>query len=297
MRIKIFFLVLIQLMIISCKNNDFYKSYDFPFSQKQKNNMPLVEVQIKGKTYIFGIDTGLYEPLIFFESGINKYFSSQTEYETKKNKYLEKKKNNEISQEYNFKIPLLKIQNLKIREITVYCFDIQNESMNGIDGIIGLSLLQRYKTITIDYNQHKILLNNQLINTNCILPFKISREYKIQIPVRLNYNKQFALIDTGLDSNNNKYILIHDKMNANKLFKINEAKYGDAYIYEIKIEIDNLINEQIWGIKTSELPNSFEFVFGDYAKKFTQDKNILGNAVFEGHIIQFDFENMEFRIQ
>ncbi len=288
MKIKIVILLVIQILFFSCKDYTFNNTFEVSFEQTH-NNMPCVEVQIKNQKYVFGIDTGSYEPIILFSPGIEKYFGSYEQYNNQKRKNAKKK-----GGKYIFTIPELKIQNIPFKKIPVTCYELKS---GELDGIIGLSFFYKFKNFALDYINRKVIINNKLLETDSICSFKISREYKIVIPIRLNKNTQYAIIDTGLDSNEYRYILINGKIRANKLFKINESKYGDAYIYDIELEIGNVIKEQIWAIKSSEIKNSSEFIFGESAKNFTRDKNIIGNAVFADHIIQIDFENMEFRIQ
>lgn len=294
---ELVFILLLMVLFLSCHNTKKYKKYEIPFQQSFKDGVPLVEAEINNQKFTFAIDTGSEESILLL-SGIEKMFGTFEKYENKKRKLL---KNYEENENYKsnlvITIPSIKMKDFVLKNTLVKCYELNASGNENFDGIIGLPKLHELNNIIIDYKNKKIFFDGEILTTDNILGVKFNSEYKLLLPVRLNYNEQYAIFDTGLSTDNYKYILINNKMNAKPLFKINEAVYGDANVYDVDLKIGNVINEKVWGIRSCEIKDSNSFTFGNKVLNYVGDKNIIGNAVFADHIIQIDFGNMEFRIQ
>ena len=248
--------------------------------------MPFIEIslcdsegnEISQKVVRLGVDTG--QPVSFlYKSGVEAIFGSVNEY------YACCKENgieNDIS-ELSFSIYNIYFGNVK----PAICSDfICRETIDNqlYDGLVGEDFLKKNSCITFDFKKNVFIVNGKKLKSN-ILPMKtISFSYDdfqgdyLSIPAKIDGETYDVIIDTGACSSGTPAIVISGESEFDK---------------EVCVEIGNEIFESV---KVASLENSdfddkeLEKIYKDYFGNII----ILGNAFFQNHRIQLDFENMQF---
>ena len=171
---------------------------------------------------------------------------------------------------------------------------------DGFDGIVNLKALNIDKNIIIDYVNNQIIIDGEFIEGSVLPMKKLEIADIYYIDIKINGIKQPAAIDTG-----SLFLMLRPEYKSSKYYKENE--------------IFNMSEESLNSMFMKEdKEKSVRLKIGDFSEKvtghfFTLEKykiqtgagtkaviaayNILGNDIFKNHIIQMDFENMEFRIK
>ena len=305
MKRKVFLIFLINcnLFVLNCLS--------VPFFIKDNGNM-FIELYDENEKYRFAFDTGS-NLNVFYKNGFEKAKKRYT-FDIEEELYkVIKERNQGISDEnarryvkqYIDEYGLtFELSNLKSED---FCFPSQkfiyspkiykNFDKSDFDGVVGLVFFNNIKNITINYQENLLIINdtNKISNSVKLDKFPSNNLYKIKISIDGIY--QDALIDTG-----SMHFFIRPEYKTAK-------EYSEEELINI-LDIDN----DIYKVNDSE--KEVTITIGDFSKKiigfffddqkynctktaesFVRKINILGNNVFVNHIIQLDFENMEFRIE
>lgn len=162
------------------------------------------------------------------------------------------------------------------------------------DGVLGLNFYKNMDSVIFDYENNRIIFNDNQIDSN-LIPLKILNDERgegIYIDCFINGELEPCLIDTG----SNVCIVRQDfQKERNKIYDllISEKTKGN-YVNIIK-------SLEICNIKYSNIDFYYSISTGlkcwpaarEYYKKHTG----LGFPAFENHIIQIDFKNQLFGIK
>ncbi len=166
-----------------------------------------------------------------------------------------------------------------------------------LDGMINLAFFGDAENIVIDYKQKVLIINSKkkLKYSVHLQRYDILNLYGIDIFI--DDVKQQALIDTGASC-----FFLREQYESTS--RINE---DDLLVLLEQNEIFDDNEEQIKNVKlqigkyktkiTAIYPNINNYDATDPAKQIVRKINLLGYEVFKNHKIQFDFDNMEFRIE
>lgn len=169
-----------------------------------------------------------------------------------------------------------------------------------VDGIVGLNYLRKMcsKNVTFDYINKKILLDNDIISTNSttLIPDPIIKG-QFLIEFYVNGVLELGEIDTGCNYFAYRKNILGEKMSDEERqsflnFNNIETEMNTQQIFR-EIEIAGILYTNIEGL--SSLDKNVQA--SNWGRRCFQTINGLGSPFLENHIIQMDFENMEFRIK
>ena len=144
------------------------------------------------------------------------------------------------------------------------------------DGLLGLTWMESYNNIVLDYVNHRIDYNQPPITDLDIPMTKDIYKWQYSIPFMLNGREVYGMIDTGNYGLTLSLGVIGFEKNENGLYVVHDMSIGDVH-YE-NMEADDPDD----GVKVANFFNT---------------TNVLGYPCFKGHVIQLDFKNNIFRIK
>ncbi len=202
----------------------------------------------------------------------------------------------------NFRLKTLNIDDFYFGDkILMYDYSsYKNLEADGFDGVLDLRFFDVNKNITIDYTNNQIRIDDDEINAESIPMYKMKKFNIYYIDIKINGVKQFGIIDTG-----GPYFLLRPDYKMNKLyeedelFNMSEESLNSMFMKEdkeksVRLKIGDFSEKVTGHFFTLE---KYKIQSGAGTKAVIAAYNILGNEVFKNHIIQMDFENMEFRIK
>lgn len=305
-RFILLFFVLLEFFCIYAEN-----TMVIPFKMNDNGNI-YIEIFDKNFKYIFMFDTGS-TCNVLFKSGYEKVkqgFDFNIE-----EKLLEQVKDknpvilDSVARDYVKSY-------IEVNGLTIECAHFFNEKIrfaakefiyrpqvykdfdgSQFDGIIGIDFFSDLDNVTINYITKNIIINNNEKINNSIRMEKLEHTKLYKIEVLINGIEQDAIIDTG-----------------SMLFFIRpEYKKTKTYTEQELLDTSD-INNPVYKIEESQIEVSLrigkysENVIGYFfdeekvrsteaGKSFVKKINIIGNQIFQNHVIQLDFEKMEFRIE
>lgn len=253
-----------------------------PFNYQ--DGLPLIEVEINGKSYNFLFDTGA--PMV-----IDKRIVEEINFKKKK-KYKVTDSNGRSQQEYVGTVNNLKLGSRQFQDVGAFVMDLRKSEVIAcfqLDGIIGANLMAQCKW-SIDYKAETMTFQD---NTS---PFSESGDISY-ISFKNKYPQRTPLID----------ILVNDKKIENITFDTGAT--GALSINSESIqEIQNQLEEKVYvdGISSSgaygsgyeqrttySITHNFaidSILFGDLIIKIGDKKSqLLGNQFFENYIVHLDW--------
>ena len=276
-----FFIFLLLIIFVGCKSIAFPYFYD-----TENDSLPYFETPMcdnNGNNFIdgklkFGIDTGAPQTLLV-KLGLEHLFGSIEDY------YNWCRENN---YELSDTAPVIMLGNINLY-FGKYLLNPQfecreNDVFDDFAGIIGWDVLKKIGLVMIDFKKNRIIAGGKKIKKN-LLPLKTKSfddglgggEY-LFIPVEIDGKSYDVMIDTGACTKGIPAIILCNASNFcdNVTVKIGSEKYNDVTVTYMK---DGELNDK-------KLATHYESFFGNTI--------IIGNAFFQNHRIQLDFENMQF---
>lgn len=279
---KIFFpaFFLFLTSVIGCK------TFEVPMSIDYENYlMPYLEFQylnINTDEYVDSlkicVDTGSQSTELY-KKGIEKMFDSIQTY----SKFCAErgiKAGDAVT--INSGIRLKSKKNVFEPEFSCY----ETEENDFFDGILGIDTLKACKRVTFDFKDSLFIVGGKRIKKNS-LPllnkafepvFDIPTQWRYFIPVEINGTVYEVMLDTGCCSGTTLAILIPDS-----------ADFPE----KVSVKIGNVLYENVICAKRSAADFDDKRL-GEVRDEVLGDTIILGNAFFQNHRVQLDFENMQF---
>ncbi len=168
-----------------------------------------------------------------------------------------------------------------------------------LDAVLSLSAFMKMSNVTIDYKNSSLILNESPLPSPDI-PMEIIVDDGLYIPVSVNGKDVLVMIDTGFSSDKGNCMLVSSNLYVNKTVKLKFGstkfdKYPEGIIDTLKI--GNVEYTDVLTRNCKDPLNVYENVSKiESVYKKLEEKNVIGADFFKDHIIQFDFENMVFRI-
>jgi hypothetical protein len=292
----------------------FSKEIKLPFTCNEQG-LILMTFSDNEYQYNFSLDTASTENVLF-QTGYSKLTktlgidivdieAAVREYVTGENPDLSEAEIKEITQNYiysggmTFSLSELKNNNFCSSEVSFSYNPTVDSPIDDqeLDGMINLAFFCDADNIIIDY-KHKLLIINSKKKLKYSVPMQ---KYEVLclygIDISIDGIQQQALIDTGASC-----FFLREQYESTS--RINE---DDLLVLLEQNEIFDDNEEQIKNVKlqigkyktkiTAIYPNINNYDATDSAKQIIRKINLLGYEVFKNHKIQFDFDNMEFRIE
>ena len=277
-------LLCLAFVFNSCKSG---QSVELPFSiDYEKDTMPYFEVPLcdtngirfSDSTARFGIDTACPHSFLY-KSGVEYLFETVDDY------YLWCKNNNYDIEDEHIGIIVKSI-----------CLDFDVASVNPVfvcdekaenelyEGIIGYDVLKKTSLLTFDFKRNELVIGGEKLKKKKLplkmLEFKDEKncEEYLSIPVEIDGKEYDVLLDTGACSQGVPTLAISGKCELTD---------------EVSVKIDSEVFENV-KVFALEDCNFDDKNLETHHESFFGDAIILGNAFFQNHRIQLDFENMTF---
>lgn len=305
---RIFFLLLLILIYSKLFSKE---SFVIPFQINSEGNI-FIELLDEYDNYSFMFDTAS-TPNVLYKKGYekikNKYgFNIEDKlYEMviEKNPTVSEDAARKYVKEYIDQNTLIfEVKNLRYEKEKfatkkfIYNHQVYRDFDDSeFDGIVGLSFFDDLKNLTINYKENLIIINDTKKLEKSIQLEKLKQNNIFKIEISINNVIQEAIIDTG-----SMYFFVRPEYE-------NTKRYSEQELLNA-IDINNLkqkigkseINVQLKIGDFSSIVKGYFFDKQKYkcteaGESFAYKINILGNQLFLNHIIQLDFENMEFRIE
>lgn len=288
-----FFLLTLTSCISTNKSaveENIQSAYEYPFYYNKNDYMPIISfpiIDFEGNEVILNLE---------FDSG------QSSSYLTKKGLQKLRIKNFAPKTNQSYTITLdsehLAYKEFKSVKFLYSLDDFKNSWLSSkTDGKIGFDFFRQleegFYRMTIDYKNHKIILNNSQLNVEPITMNKISilgNDF-YEIPLLINDLEESAILDTGTQSFGilrkdlgQKRVLLSD----DDYLKIpNIKKTDDLYETIDLVKIGNIVvNNAKFCLSTSKRLKCPEI-----ARNLVLNNNTLGFALFKNYTIQFDFGN------
>ncbi len=273
-----------------------------------------VEVQDLNSKYYFLFDTAS-DRNVFYKKGFEKrngkdnvIVNALFEYVKSLNPDVSDEKIMEYTENYIHSNPV----NFTLNDFSVGEYDLPpcvieydykariNLDDNIFDGVINPTFFGCKKNITLDYLNSQIIVDGDLLDTEAIPMKKMNVTDIYYIDIKINRIKQPAIIDTGSmflilrpDYKSSKYY------DEDKILNMSEEQIDSMFFLDDKAKKVNIIISSFSENLTGHFftLDKYKIRMGKESKSVLAMYNVLGYEVFKNHIIQMDFENMEFRIK
>lgn len=288
---KAIIIFFIGSLLISC-NKSIYVDNNFSEKRIELNGAVSFEFGMPGVIAVndseymkFMLDTGSTHSFVFKSFFLNS-FETLEEFEERNSIDLDYSRN-----EYTFRNYNLKILNEIYNDDFVL---LPKDHAHNYWGILGIEFFSKYKIVTIDYINKKIILNDNILRA---LPIKMTKDDMghLNIPVKLNGKTIDTILDTGFGYFDNIKCIIQPKpalqddatnvISENNIVELGGIKYKEIYAAYVSSD-DLFLPPKVSGKDADK----------DEIENIVNNHSIIGGAFFDNHIIQFDMENMEFRI-
>lgn len=230
--------------------------------------------------FILGLDTGS-EDTLFYNNAAEQLFDSQEEYVRFCAEAGIDVNNIEDGYFLSFTFPDVRTDGITFPKLSVLNTPHKN---NALDGVLGYTAFNDYGVMVFDFRKNTLILGRRKIRRNTV-PMKFQKfvitekPYAtvnlISIPVKINGGEKYVLLDTGCSSNGEPVLLLSDSDDMESA----TVTIGNNIVYK------NVICRRRADAEFVTLEGRYE-VLDDFI--------ILGNAFFQNHRVQLDFERMEF---
>lgn len=251
---NIYFILLLLFLFSSCKTKRLYEKGIVEFEHETQlininyvKNLPLVNVSIQGKTYVFLLDTGaptVISSKIYKELNLSPHFTD---------KVIDSQK--AVKKQIFTVIPKMHIDSLLFSDIgcIVIDFSVKEFECLQIEGIIGANQMAKLFWL-IDYSNSRALVSKNIDNFgiekfNISIPFKSKRQKTPLIETSILGKKKLFTFDSGsagsislVDDNNQivKSISAEDKSEVHGINSIgiyNETKIATNHYFKLENDI------------------------------------------------------------
>ncbi len=287
---KTFIYIFTSLLLFSgCSRTDLTSkdSIVIPFGtciNDDESLMPCVDVSIGNVKLTLLIDSGARFSSLSY-TGLNK-LNYDKNYELNINDVTEEEYKSYLRQGCN---PIVTRREIFIHDsIPIQEVEFDEEWYdNGFDGILGFNFFEDYSNITIDYNKKQILLDAKKLNVENL---KLQRdEHFYYTDFNFDSVMETSIIDTGLNSQSIPAVKLSETNCLYDRFAHLEGKHiGENF------SLGNIIYDTVY---FADYDSSVVDFSHPASSSIISQFNILSNGCFVNHIIQFDFEDMVFRIK
>ncbi|MDC7221024.1 MAG: hypothetical protein PQJ59_13900 [Spirochaetales bacterium] len=298
-------LLLVILLFMGCRRDN--KEINFELSS---SNQPIVTFKTgNNKEYHLMFDTG-WTPPCLYEKGMEKVYSTHKRFKFIDNyliklviekKYPEMYRKEMDHREFfygkNHYLPVnfryFKTGKSIFTKKKFYYTPLQlsGYSQNSKDGVFGIDFLGEVRNITIDYNNGKIILNDDRLDTTYCDMYEMQVPYHYAISINIDGKEELAEIDTGCNAFIISQRFVDQNINIYSGEHNGKAREKD-YLFN-KIEICGISFENITGYLSTDPRNHTS----EASIERTQEISLLGYSFFRDRVIQLDFENGEFCIK
>lgn len=288
--------------------------YPFTLNSEYAYGCPVIKYPVNNQIAYFLVDTGSPSALIT-DNGLKKFGIDPDEFNQEllptyltylKNnnpKLYKKIKDNPKKALKQFKKDQkkgLNINNYDCLDENIQTYSYGQNYSSKSDGLLGVDFLKKYKRVTFDFIDNVIILDAERLEGNSTKMYMDETEHYI-IEFEYNGKTELGLLDTGNytfspRTNFGKDEIHYDLKNINISYDIlyKNTKKVPPFIYTFNnIKICGHEKNNIKGIYS----NCWFSTYSIPAQEYLTKVNGLGCEFFKGHIIQFDFENMEFIMQ
>ncbi len=247
--IKSIIAIIINIICVLFANEK--QSIVMSFAERKNDGRPIFSMEVQNQKYFFLLDTGYYKTT-FNERTSNEFITD------------------------NF-----------IQDKFITGSEYRISYLPVFDGIIGNNIFDKYKIITIDYKNKRIIFEDLELEASQEIPLeKNENDCGIYIPIKFDGDEIKAFVDTGCNVGGASYdfMMIPRKYfsNQNEILLCDKVEIGD-YIYN-NVYCFCATNEAAI-ISDKETQIYFDGIF------------LLPSTFFRDRIIQFDFNKMVFRIK
>ena len=270
----IFLAFIFSLFLVSCK-----KEKSIPFFLE--DGMPCIEISIsdiQADKLIFGVDTGCYSAC-FYLGNIEKIYhafsDTDLEFWTSRGADIKLADDKTIDSIgfYNVKSGKVDFPKLWIE----YDKKLVNLGFNRV-GLLGYKDLEKFGVVVFDFKRKKLILSEQKVNKNRFPLLKDEYEDHLYIPLKIDGEEYYGLLDTGY------------KTDGVLCLSVNEnAGFPDW----VTVQIGDILYKDVFCVWHSEGEFSDQKI-AENPNEILGDTILLGNAFFQNHRVQLDFERMEF---
>ncbi len=281
-----FFALFFLIIMAGCKTTEIPFEFD-----TEKNRIPTVKLTFpcisenihKNTDMLFGIDTGC-QISCFRNNAEKKLFASEEDFYDCFQKACEDGG--------------LTIENFKDKEVELIIPEVEcgkyifpelhilatSDNHERLDGLLGYEAFKDLGVILFDFKKNVLIFGKRKVNKN-ILPMKKENFFVgstetilYSIPIEIDGKIYDCIIDTGFSSKGDLFILTASSINLPNTFSV---KIGSV-LFE-NVEQAKVAKAKFFSKRTT-----------DNAEELFKTRFILGNAFFQNHRIQLDFENMTF---
>ena len=268
-------LIVMLLCVIGCKK----ETYDFPEDLAAQlpqttnynvhkfvlyDNCPAIRWNINGNEVFMLVDTGAAYNYITKRKTAKKLLDGIF------NKIELSKNYGDYEIDFNVRFPKDDFDYI-LNPCYISWYDMQ-----GQDGLLGLTWMEKYNNIVIDYKKCRIDYNQPPISETDI-PMSKDVKYKRQYSIYFTIDgiETYGMIDTGNPFTHLSLDVYGLERDENGLYIIDDLCIGDIHYKNFKPD------------DPSEVGGSSAF----------STENVLGYPCFKDHVIQLDFKNNVFRIK
>ncbi len=286
MNVIIIFILL--LLFVGCKTAEIPFEFD-----NEQNRIPSVMLSFSRITYTdrksvemkFAIDTGCYIST-FYNNALKKLFYTEKEFDTFINNFCEQEKVNrddlEKSVAMYISIPKIRCGTYEFKKIR---FENTSFVSENFDGLLGYEVFKNFGVMVLDFRKNVLILGKRIVNMQNSVPIQIKKvefgslkTYFLSIPVEIDGRTCDVILDTGYSSKGKPSVLTAASID-----------FPDEVCVKIGSFLYENVSRNKWTDGTFANTNMQEI-----AECLFQEIFILGNAFFQNHRIQLDFENMTF---
>lgn len=334
---KLIFLLVIITFILSCTSLNIKKEpIEIPFTLNE-NNQIVVDLKIKaseeenGKVLKCIVDTGSNSEMIeLSQSGARIFYGEQfSEIEKSQKEYFRNNLENicgkkssdvndiEIEELYKgygkliqskSKIHSCSLGSFLSKKIQYICYQGNGSPMDS-DAIIGYKFFDNTDVLTINYKKKILIIDDYPINTVPIPLYFFKPTEKYFIPITINGENDFGIIDTGSEFFSIRHSNVDKELSNSILTKPTPSKIKKAFkilnntdfehtasTYSQSIKQLKISNVIFYDLEAIPVTNSNVETTSEFTKKLILSTNNLGYPVFKNSIIQFDFKRKLFYI-
>jgi len=292
--------------------------YPFTLNHEANYGCPVVNYEIDGKSMLLMVDTGAPSSYIS-NKGLKKLGYNVRDFQVNEVLPVYVKWYDDPAVTEKYKRGTEKdIEELRVRMCKDFSYgfyvtftdNLGNQwsygSNNGseLDGILGQSTLEKFGRVTFDFKNNLMILNGDLTDGKAV-PMKKNNLGHYFIEFNYKEKKEVGLIDTGnyTFSPRNNLGKKDPELSFNESLDFNMT-YDSIKNYKIKRKapvVHTFNNIEVCGVEINNIKGVYSTIlFSSYSKGaqiLLQYYSGLGCEIFRNHIIQFDYENMEFRFK
>ncbi|MCQ2981188.1 MAG: hypothetical protein MJ178_00345 [Treponemataceae bacterium] len=259
--------------------SDIFSGNPLPFTLHFPHavGVPVIKIQYEGSTYFLGIDTTQTENFLLADGNL----SSRTE------KYYSR---------YN----LLSMDFLSPNQPGDFQFSSSDDESREpvLAGLLGLSWLQKFDNVVIDYQAQQIRFNEPAISEHAVPMEKTAIWEYLFVRFSARGREETGIIDTASST----FVIRRDLGNVSKLPEnfflwretindLPEATHGMKAVKDVQVGSMNL------GTIKAHDNLYWNYQGATRIKRMADYYSFLGYPLWQNHVIQLDFTDTVFRIK